>query len=96
MTAYLNSYGKTMYLDLPIDSPMAQIQGWWFGQPVIYGEFGKERIVLVIKGRMAAAKEQGARLISLEHKEKSGDTYSADMPRPVDWEGLKRSLRPKA
>ena len=52
MKAKMESKGRTIYLDLPIDSPMAQVQGWWFGQPVVYGEFGKERIVLVIKGRM--------------------------------------------
>ena len=52
MKAKMESKGRTIYLDLPIDSPMAQVQGFWFGQPVVYGPFNQERIMLVVKGRM--------------------------------------------
>jgi len=52
------STGRQIFIDLPIDSPMAQVQGYWFGTPQVYGPFGKERIVLVVKDRMPASPQK--------------------------------------
>ena len=89
MTAYLTSKGKTLYLDLPIDSPMAQVAGHWFGRPLVYGPFGKERIMLIIKGRMPPLTPPTPRPEARNKEE------ALEGIREMDWEGFKRGLAPR-
>jgi hypothetical protein len=96
MTTRLHTYHKTTYLDQSIDD--APVQGWWFTTVLVYGPFGRERMVNKVLGRMPPLKADFKdNLLPLTEPRKPVQTKEEALEgvRPVEWERLKKSLESK-